>query len=43
MDVETGLVGGGITAAIVALIYTVKKVASATQIVAAVNLTFLGR
>ena len=26
MDVETGLVGGGITAAIVALIYTVKKV-----------------
>ena len=26
MDVETGLVGGGITAAIVALIYTLKKV-----------------
>ena len=26
MDVETGLLGGGITAAVVALIYTLKKV-----------------
>ena len=26
MDVETGLLGGGITAAIVALIYTLKRV-----------------
>ena len=26
MDVETGLLGGGITAAVVALVYTIKKV-----------------
>ena len=26
MDIETGLLGGGITAAIVGLIYTIKKV-----------------